>query len=180
MRPGEKRRLPGRIRRAIVMLIIPIPGHSDLHIEHVVLDYNGTLAVEGELITGVGERLNALAERLQVGAGPRVHVVTADTFGRAQAALRGIACEVVILPPGNQAEAKRAFVQQLGSEVTACIGNGRNDRFMLEAAALGIAVIEGEGASVATILAADVAVKSPLDALDLLLHPLRLAATLRS
>lgn len=162
------------------MLIIPIPGHCDLHIEHVVLDYNGTLAVEGALIAGVSERLNALAERLQGDAKPGVHVVTADTFGRAQAALHGVACEVVILPPGNQAEAKRTFVQHLGPEATACIGNGRNDRLMLETAALSIAVVEDEGASVATLLAADVVVKSPLDALDLLLHPLRLAATLRS
>jgi soluble P-type ATPase len=163
------------------MLIISIPGQGDLHIEHVVLDYNGTLAVEGALIAGVGERLNALAGRLLGGAAkPRVHVVTADTFGRAQEALRSIACEVVILPPGNQAEAKRTFVQQLGTGVTACIGNGRNDRLMLEVAALSIVVIESEGASVATLMTADVVVKSSLDALDLLLRPLRLAATLRS
>jgi soluble P-type ATPase len=50
---------------------------------------------------------------------------------------------------------------------------------MIEAAALGIAVVQAEGAAVETLLAADVAVASVLDALDLLAAPLRLAATLR-
>jgi soluble P-type ATPase len=60
------------------------------------------------------------------------------------------------------------------------VGNGRNDRLMLEAAALGLAVILGEGASSATLAAADAVCLSIADALDLLIHPLRLTATLRS
>jgi soluble P-type ATPase len=51
---------------------------------------------------------------------------------------------------------------------------------MLKEAALGIAVIQEEGGAIKTLLAADIVMRSILDALDLLLHPLRLTATLRS
>ncbi len=45
--------------------------------------------------------------------------------------------------------------RELGLEQTVCIGNGRNDRLMLKAAALGLAVILEEGIAGETIGAAD-------------------------
>jgi hypothetical protein len=51
--------------------------------------------------------------------------------------------------------------------------------FDLEAARLGFAVVGQEGASAATLRAADVVCGSILDALDLLVRPDALAATLR-
>jgi soluble P-type ATPase len=51
---------------------------------------------------------------------------------------------------------------------------------MLRSAALGIAVIQREGAAAAALLEADVVVTDVRDALDLLLNPLRLVAGLRS
>lgn len=155
------------------MLTISIPGGATLAIEHLVLDYNGTLAVGGALLPGVKARLNVLAESVHV------HVVTADTFGAAAAVLAGMNCTLSILPPGGQDRAKLAYIQSLGPERTVAVGNGRNDRLMLEAAALGIAVLEGEGTATATLLAADVVTPGIEPALDLLLHPLRLVATLR-
>ena len=50
---------------------------------------------------------------------------------------------------------------------------------MMKAVALGIAVVQAEGAAAATLMAADVIAPTVCDALDLLLHPLRLKATLR-
>lgn len=156
------------------MIQITIPGHGELQLERLVLDYNGTLAVDGQLIYGVVERLTALAGQLEI------HVLTADTFGQVKAAMADIPCRVSVLPPGQQTEGKLAYVQQLGAKQTVCMGNGRNDQLMLGAAALGIAVIQAEGAAVQTVTAADVVVTDILAALDLLTNPLRLAATLRS
>ena len=156
------------------MLEIFVPGFKKLRIKHLVLDYNGTIACDGELIEGVRERLEALSKRV------KVHVVTADTFGRAQTGLKGVPCELVILPEEMQAEAKRRYVKGLGPDKTACIGNGRNDRLMLDSAAVGVAVILEEGASAEAIKSADVVCTSINSALDLLLNPLRLIATLRS
>lgn len=155
------------------MISVAIPGRSMLALEHLVFDYNGTLACDGELIPGAPERLARLAAQVQI------HVVTADTFGRARAALADAPCALSVLPPGKQDAAKLAYVRALGFERTAAIGNGRNDRLMLRAAALGIAVLGEEGAAPETVRAADVLVPNIVAALDLLLNPLRLVATLR-
>jgi soluble P-type ATPase len=155
------------------MLELRIPGFGWLRIRHVVLDYNGTIAVDGNLLGGVKPRIAALAKKV------RVHVLTADTFGGVRAALRGVNCEVVVLGPTGQARAKAGYVRTLGAARTACIGNGRNDRLMLRSAALGIAVLQDEGIAAETLRAADVVTRDARDALDLLLDPLRLVATLR-
>lgn len=156
------------------MIEIDVPGHRKLPIEHLVLDYNGTIACDGKLLEGVRERLIDLSKKLTV------HVLTADTFGNARSGLEGVPCDLVILPPGDQAEAKRWRVEELGPECTICIGNGRNDRMMLECAAVGIAVVLEECASCEAVKAADVVCTSATSALDLLLNPKRLIATLRS
>jgi soluble P-type ATPase len=80
----------------------------------------------------------------------------------------------------NQDMGKLDYVKGLGAQHTICIGNGRNDRLMLKEAALGIAVLLEEGAAVETLVSADIACTHILSALELLTHPLRLTATLRS
>jgi soluble P-type ATPase len=156
------------------MVEIEIPGYQALRLQHLVLDYNGTLACDGELLDGVKDRLDALAGLLQI------HILTADTFGKARAQLADIPCALSILPVEDQDRRKLEYVQRLGAETTVCIGNGRNDRLMLQAAGLGMAVMQTEGAAVQAVLAADVLSPDILTALDLLTHPLRLVATLRS
>ena len=156
------------------MLTITIPGANALQIEHLVLDFNGTLACDGVLLEGVAQCLKRLSEQLQI------HVVTGDSFGSARQELHGLPCELVILGPTDQGQAKLEYVKRLGVSVTACVGNGRNDFPMMQAAALGIAVVEGEGASSQTLAAAAVVVRHAQDALGLLLEPRRLTATLRT
>jgi soluble P-type ATPase len=156
------------------MLEIDIPGYRKLRLEHLVLDFNGTMACDGELLKGVRQRLEALSAQL------RISVLTADTFGKARSQLAGIPCDLAILPVENQDRLKLEYIRRLGPDTTVCVGNGRNDRLMLLEAGLGIAVVQAEGAAVQTILAADVLAPDILAALDLLTHPLRLVATLRA
>jgi soluble P-type ATPase len=157
------------------MLEIQIPAHEQpLRLSHLILDYNGTIACDGLLISGVRDRLQSLSSRLEV------HILTADTFGSVREALSGIPCQLSIIARKDQAQAKLSYVERLGLDRSVCVGNGRNDRLMLQEAALGIAVIQAEGAAGEAILAADVVTVSILDGLDLLLQPLRLTATLRS
>jgi P-type E1-E2 ATPase len=155
------------------MIEIDIPGYRHLRLEHLVLDYNGTLAVDGRLASGVPERLQRLADAL------RIHVITADTFGEVRASVADLPCTLHVLPPQSQAEAKRDYVRRLDADRTVCMGNGNNDRLMLAEAALGVAVVLAEGACSSCITAADVVCRDINDALDLLCHPLRLTATLR-
>ncbi len=156
------------------MLSMEIPGFGELNLEHLVLDYNGTLAVDGKLVDGVKEALNRLAGELSV------HVITADTFGIAAKGLEGVNAKLDVLPPGKQDIAKRDFVEGLGCDQTVSIGNGRNDALMLSASKLGIAVILAEGVSTLSVTAADIVCTDIVHALELLMNPLRLTATLRS
>jgi soluble P-type ATPase len=156
------------------MLEIRIPDFGELHLEHLVLDYNGTLACDGELEPGVLQNLQALQHRLQV------HIVTADTFGKVRASFAGTPFTVTVLSPGDQAGSKQAYVRELGPRACVCMGNGRNDRLMLAEAGLGVAVMLKEGVSREAMLAADVTVAGIVFALELLQNPLRLTATLRS
>ena len=156
------------------MIEINIPGQKTLQLEYLILDYNGTVAVDGKPIKGVKECLDTLAEKLEV------HVVTADTFGSVKTELAGFRCELTVLPADNQDRAKRDLVERLGAEQTVSIGNGRNDSRMVKKSALGIAVIQEEGAASDTVASADVVCSSILAALGLLLNPIRLVATLRS
>ena len=155
------------------MIEINIPGFGRLRFDHLVLDYNGTLAFDGRLISGVAELLGLLAEHLQI------HIVTADTYGSVRQAFADSAFTVHVLSPGNEGEAKVGYVRNLGSKASVCIGNGINDQLMLKESGLGIAVFQEEGAAPPALLAADIVIPSIIDALNLLLHPQRLTSTLR-
>ncbi len=155
-------------------MIISIPDYGELDLKHLVMDYNGTLAIDGILIDGVREALSELSKSISL------HVLTADTFGKAKSELKEIECTLSILDDKDQQSGKLAYVQALGVGHTVSIGNGRNDQLMLRSSALGIAVILEEGASAQTLHAADIVCTSIVSALNLLSNPLRIVATLRS
>jgi P-type E1-E2 ATPase len=156
------------------MIEINIPGYSKpLQLEHLILDYNGTLAEDGKLIDMVDSLLIELSQQI------KIHVVTADTFGTVQEQLKKTPCEIKILSESNQAQQKADYLKSFGEQKTVCIGNGANDQKMLKNAILGIAVIQEEGAAVNTLNAADIVCRSIIDALTLLCRPKRLKATMR-
>ena len=156
------------------MIEIGIPNRGTLRLAHLVLDVNGTIALDGSLLPGVAERLASLGRSLEI------HLLTADTHGRQAEIDRALGIRAVRLAADrDQVEQKAAHVRRLGAGSVAAIGNGANDAGMLREAALGIAVVGGEGAAGAAIREADVVVLDILAALDLLLYPRRLIATLR-
>lgn len=155
------------------MLTITIPGRNPLKLEHLVLDYNGTIAVDGRLIEGLAERLEELSESLDI------YVVTADTHGNAAVQCRGLPARILTYPQADVGPIKAQLVRELKGAVV-CIGNGFNDLSMSECADLSIAVIGTEGAYGPLLNVVDIVVCSIQDALDLLLKPRRLTAVLRS
>jgi len=138
-----------------------------------VLDLNGTIALDGKIIEGVEERLHQLSSLLSTS------VVTADTHGSARRLEESLDIEICRIEAGKEDTQKLTLVQQLGKGNTICIGNGSNDASMLRESALGICVVGREGASVEAIMNSDLTVSDINDALDLLLKPNRLIATLR-
>ena len=89
------------------MLRIDIPGGPVLNLAHLVLDYNGTLAVDGSLAECVAARLQALAAHLQI------HVITADTFGSEQREVAALPCQMVVIGREDQAGEKLKYIQGL-------------------------------------------------------------------
>ncbi|HUX77408.1 MAG TPA: HAD family hydrolase [Anaerolineae bacterium] len=141
--------------------------------KHLVLDVNGTIAVDGRLVEGVAKRVAELRRSVEV------HMLTADTRGRQQVIDAQLGMQAARIMPQDEAAQKASFVRELGGESVCAVGNGTNDAAMLREAELAIAVLGEEGLAVETLNVADAVVPSVTVALDLLLKPLRLVATLR-
>jgi soluble P-type ATPase len=154
-------------------LTIEIPEYGVLQIEHVLFDLNGTLACEGKIAPSTRQRLVALGRRVDV------IVMSADTHGTLAAECAGLPLQIHRVEAGAGAPQKLALLQALGAARTIAVGNGRNDVQMLQAAALGIAILGPEGAAKEALLAADLCFSEIDDALDTLLNARRLIATLR-
>jgi P-type E1-E2 ATPase len=152
------------------MLNLDVPGGTDLRLAYLVLDVNGTLTDRGQLLDGVEERLRRLCPRLAL------HLLSADTFGSAEAVAQRLGADLQSIVSGAD---KLAYVERLGAERCAAIGNGANDAAMLAGAALGIAIVGAEGAHRDALAACDIPVRSISEALELLLEPRALVATLR-
>lgn len=155
------------------MLEVDIPGRGSYRLEHLVLDFNGTLALDGRLLEGVAERVGKLAGVLEV------TIATADTFGTAGTLGTTLGLRVLKMERGSEDSQKLSLVERLGKERTICIGNGSNDTLMLRESALGICILGHEGASAGALAASDLVFADINDALDALLNPRRLVAGLR-
>jgi P-type E1-E2 ATPase len=155
------------------MIKFTIPGQGDYEIEHLVMDVNGTLAIDGQLIDGVAGKITTLRTQLTI------HLLTADTHGKQATIDQQLGLSATRILPGGEALQKANYVRRLGSEKVIAIGQGANDAEMLETARLGICVMSVEGVSKETLLAADLITPDILSALDLLEKPLRIVASLR-
>jgi len=155
------------------VMTVEIPGKPTLKLTNLVLDMNGTLSLDGKIPHSVRDRLTALAPTF------KIYLLTADTFGTARREASDLPLKFVKVGQDGYLD-KLAFIRELGRNQTAAIGNGFNDHLMLKEAALGIGVIGPEGAHPFALLNADVVVSRVEDGLDLLLHPKRIAATLRT
>lgn len=155
------------------MININIPGWANMDIENMVIDLNGTLAIDGKISLEVKERINKLSELINI------YVLTSDTYGTAFEECKDLRAKLVKIEGDGVEEGKFEFIKGLPVEKTVVVGNGNNDKLILKEAALGIAVLGEEGLSISAIRNADIVVKNISDALDLFLKPKRLIATLR-
>ncbi|MBT2645110.1 haloacid dehalogenase [Bacillus sp. ISL-41] len=153
------------------MLALTIPGRGQFTIHHLVLDFNGTIAFGGELVPGVAERITLLSKDVEI------HVITADTNGSVAGECSGLPVNVHVLRSDDHTAEKGKFVRNLDGVI--CMGNGANDEAMFEAAEIAVAITGREGCATATLLKSDIVIENINDALDLLLNPKRLIATMR-
>jgi P-type E1-E2 ATPase len=155
------------------MIAIDIPGRQIYNFEYLVLDMNGTIALDSVLLAGVRERLDILRPQLDIA------IITADTHGKAGEVAAALNVKMHKIARENEQLQKQEFVQSLGADSVVSIGNGANDALMLQASGIGICVIGAEGTSSEAVSNSDVIVTDINAALDLLIKPARLIATLR-
>lgn len=154
-------------------MTITIPGYKELNLTYLVLDYNGTIAVDGTIPQEVKNAISRLSKDLTI------YVLTADTHGTARAMCEGLPLTIMTFPSDTAMHSKLEIVRSLGAGHCVSIGNGRNDCLMCKESALSVAVMGEEGACSTLIASTDICTGSILDALSLLEKPKRLIATLR-
>jgi soluble P-type ATPase len=155
------------------MIEMTIPGRGNIKIYNLVMDVNGTIALDGNLLPGVIEKLSRLKDRLDI------WLVTANTHASQKKIDMVLGFHSHIIQKENEIEQKKEFIRNLNPESIIAIGQGANDIGMLEMAKIGICVISPEGTYGKTMLAADIITPDILTALELIEYPLRMVATLR-
>lgn len=154
------------------MIKIEIPGRGDYEIENAVFDYNGTVAVNGEMNENTQKNLKKLSEYVNI------YILTADTYGTVKKKCENLPVSVEVFPTHDVADYKEKIVKSLSGQ-SICFGNGYNDIKMFDVADLSICIIEGEGCAGKLLSHSDIIVKSIDDAFELVFNTNRIKATLR-
>ena len=154
------------------MISIQRPGMEDLDIHFVLIDFEGTLAMDGRVHPKVKDKVNLLSKRATI------YILTKSNREKVEETLRKMKAEILYVAEGDSSQQKLNVLQRLGPHQTAVIGNGLDDGQIMEQAGLGMCVIGKEGSSAEAMVKADLVVTHVLDALDFLLKPLRQRATL--
>jgi len=152
---------------------IDVPGYGSVELKNVVLDLNGTVTESGDFIPGVLDDLEALRAD-----GLKIYILSGDTRGNlGQTFEHASGVETVVT---KTAQEKRTFVESIGPEHTVCVGNGNIDIEMFKVAKLSICTVQAEGATIKAMLHADIVVTHVKHAIEILLDPDKLIATLRA
>jgi soluble P-type ATPase len=148
-----------------------IPGAEDIEITAIVIDFNGTLAVRGEVVQGAAEKINQMKQ-----LGFRIILVTSDQRGNAKAAAAKLGIEFV---EAKDAGAKEKFMLTLDSGKVAAIGNARIDTGLYKKAKIRVATLQAEGIHTGILPFVDMIVPSVIDALDLFMDADTFVATMK-
>ncbi len=150
-----------------------IPNFKECDIENIIFDYNGTIATDGIVEDSFVSNIKDLAMDYNI------YVVTADTFGSVKKNLSNLPIDIKVLDSNDHTKQKCDILNSLGADKTIAVGNGNNDRLMLQEAIISIAILGKEGLSTKALNSADIVCKSITDALMLIKNQKRLIATLR-
>ncbi len=154
------------------MILIERPGLTPLEIEFVLVDFDGTLAIDRRVHPKAKDKINLLSKRTDL------YVLTTQKKELIEERLRKVKAEFVYFTEGDSSRRKLDLLRQLGPTRCVAIGNGMDDAAMIEEAGIGICVIGKEGSSGEAVKNADLVFTDILDAFDFLLKPLLQKATL--
>jgi len=154
-------------------MVINVPETGKYEIENIVFDYNGTIAINGEIISGILEKIVKLTEVFNVA------IITADTFNTVRKAFKNTNVNIHIIDNENGMIQKKEFIKNIGSNKTIALGNGRNDELMLKEAIISVAILNNEGVSLKALNSADFLLKDINHFFEMIEEPKKLIAILR-
>ncbi len=153
------------------MIAIQRPGQAPLEADFLLIGFEGTLATDRRTHPKAKDKINLLSKRL------KIYVLTTSERAVVEEALRRVKAEVIFMTEGGASETKLGLLRQLGKDRAVALGSGLSDVSILKESALGICVLNREGATTEAVAGADLVMLNVLDALDFLLKPLRQKAT---
>lgn len=154
------------------MIPIQRPGQDPIEIEFILIDFEGTLALDRRVHPKAKDKINLLSKRT------RIYIMAKAEKEIVEEKLKKVKAEILFTAEGETSKRKLQLLHELGASKTVAIGNGMDDVPMLEEAALGICVMGKEGTSSEAFKKSCVVFSNILDALDFLLKPLHQKATL--
>ncbi len=154
------------------MILIERPELNPLEVEFILIDFEGTLAVDRRVHPKAKDKIDLLSKRA------KMYVLTKEKRELIEERLRKVKAEIIYLAETDSSQRKLDLLRQLGPARCVAIGNGADDAATIQEAGIGICVIGKEGASGEAMKNADLVFTDILDALDFLLKPLRQKATL--
>ncbi len=147
------------------------PEVGEIELNTIILDLNGTLAVNGAIVEGAEDRIIQLREK-----GYQIVLFTGDQRGNAAQLAEKIGVEV---KKAGKSEEKEKLTLELDVNKTVAIGNARIDIGTFKHTKLRIATLQAEGIHTGILPYVDIIVPSINDALDLLLNENTFNATMR-
>jgi soluble P-type ATPase len=171
------------------MISIERPAQSNIEIEFVLIDFEGTLASDRQVHPKAKDKINLLSKRTKIyilvnpptppfNKGGKGGILAKEKREVVEEKLRKVKAEIAYLEKGDASQRKLDLLRNLGAMRCVAIGNGVDDAPMIQEAGFGICILGKEGASSEALKNADVVFVDILDALDFLLKPLRQKATL--
>jgi len=156
------------------MKVYDIPNFGKFEIHNILIDLNGTLTNFGNIPNDVRYIIQEMKKFFNI------YVISSNTRGTLDEIAEELDIKAVHIPKSkSEKESKLTTLRVLNPDQTIAIGNGNNDLEIITQAAIGIAVLGKEGASVQALISSDLIVQNISDAFKILLDERALIATLR-
>ena len=148
-------------------------GVGEIEVDTIILDLNGTLAVNGSIVKGAKERLGKLKE-----LGYKIFLLTGNQRGNAGELCHELGIDFKVAKTSDEKEAiTKEFINS--SKGVVSIGNARIDIGTFKDAKVRIGTLQAEGIHTGIIEYIDILVPSLINALDLLIDEDTFNATMR-
>lgn len=152
-------------------MLYPLQNNTELILENIVLDLNGTIAIGWKIVEWVAERIKTLQS-----LGFRILLCSGDQRGNGQKIADELGIEFF---SANDAAAKKTIWKMLDGEKSIAIGNARIDIGLFENAQISILTLQDEWVHVWALAHADILIPSINNALDLFIDRDRFIATMK-